>query len=176
MTQAFNGLVSPVAKSTIPGTVQRLYKREGSPYLFLETTAGSAMRYQTHIFVMLREKSVPIFGMHIVAEFDTKALVKHSIIFTDVRRVVIAARLKGFEQTTADIAAGNENYSFFRIPGYTEPAPVGKTGEPGMLRYSEDIDDRLDHFGGSEEVGFRPQAFGGREQRLFHSQIQGGRL
>lgn len=173
MTLSFADGIRKVEKPTIPGTSQRVYKRDG--LLYLETSAGTNLRSRTGIYVMREDPVMPVFGMDIVTEFQVGALTNRHVVYTDVLRAVHNARLAGFERTRSEIAAGSEAFCLFRIPNHEEPAPVGKRGVAGTFKYNETVDDNLAFFGGSEEVNFQP-LHGGSRELLFRSQIQGCRL
>lgn len=173
MTLSFGNGLKRVEKSTIPGTIQRTFKREG--LLYLETISGTNLGAKIDIYVIREDPVQPIYGIDIITEVDANALRDCRVTYTDVLGVLHRARLAGFERTRAEISAGREDFCLFRIPDYDEPAPVGKEGVPGALKYSESIDDRLDFFGGGEEIHFRPSR-GGDRTLLFRSQIQGRRL
>ncbi|MCR4256698.1 MAG: hypothetical protein NUW08_03265, partial [Candidatus Uhrbacteria bacterium] len=165
MTLSFADGIRKVEKSTIPGTSQRVYKRDG--LLYLEILSGTNLRRKTGIYVMLEDPVMPVFGMDIVAEFKAGALANRSVVYTDVLRAVHNARLAGFERTRTDIAEGKP-FCIFRIPDHEEPAPVGKHGVAGTFKYNETVDDNLAFFGGGEEIHFQPLHGGGREL-LFRS-------
>ncbi len=173
MMLSFGNGLKRVEKSTIPGTIQRTFKREG--LLYLETISGTNLGAKIDIYVIREDPVRPIYGIDIITEFDANALTDCHVTYTDVLAVLYNARLAGFERTRAEIAAGRNDFCLFRIPDYGEPAPVGKFGVPGTLRYSESIDDRLGFFGGGEEIHFQP-ALGGGRTLLFRSQIQGRKL
>lgn len=172
MSLSFADGIRKVEKSTIPGTSQRVYKRDG--LLYLETSAGTNQRRKTGIYVMLEDPVRPIFTLDIVSEFYADALTRCHVTYTDVLRFVHDARLAGFERTKAEITEGKK-FCLFRIPAREEHAPVGRYGNPGTLKYGEDVDDNLDFFGGGEDVHFHPQHRRNSEL-LFRSQIQGCRL
>lgn len=172
MTLSFADGIRKVEKSTIPGTSQRVYKRDG--LLYLETSAGTNQRRKTGIYVMREDPVTPVFGMDIVSEFYADALTRCHVAHTDVLRLVYDARIAGFEQARAEIAGGKP-FCLFRIPAREEHAPVGRYGTPGTLKYGETVDDNLDFFGGGEDVHFHPQHRRSSEL-LFRSQIQGCRL
>ncbi|KAA0206344.1 hypothetical protein EDM68_02465 [Candidatus Uhrbacteria bacterium] len=173
MTLSFGNGLKRVEKSTIPGTIQRTFKREG--LLYLETVSGTNLGARIDIYVIRADPVRAVYGIDIITEFDANALTDCHVMYTDVLGVLHRARLAGFERTRAEIAAGRNDFCLFRIPDYEEPAPVGKYGVPGALKYAESIDDHLDFFGGGEEIHFQPTHGGGRTL-LFRSQIQGRRL
>jgi hypothetical protein len=161
-----------VEKSSIPGTYQRRAERDGLVYL--ETTAGRAQRYQSHVLVFKGGRT-PIFAMDIVTIYDEDAMRKFGLLIPDVQSFVRNARTNGFTRTKKAIEA-EKPFCLFDIPDYHEPVSL-KNETRGILYYSETIDDSLDFYGGGEEAHFQPFQPGKITRTVvFRTLIQGCRL
>lgn len=173
MTEMFERTIKASDLHLVPGTLQRGLKKDGLKYL--EIMSGTGRRSRIDVYVYADGERAPIFGMNIVSNYEIDAISKNGLNYTDVQRVLQTARMNGFNLAKKNIA-DNKPFCLFRIPTHAEPAPVAKGNSPGTLRYSEDIEDLLEFFGGGETINFQPDVSGKPRALVFRSHIQGCRL
>lgn len=170
--KSIEGTLQPVPKSGLKNL--RGFKHSEEDITYLETAATGELREQTDVRVMLGREGgrVQIWGMHVVARLNAEEIRRAGLSVDDIRPFLLRARRNGFDISLSRLETG-ELFSLFAELSYEEVLLV-KHGKSGTIRYSHDIESRLDDFCGDEEILFRPE--GKPPIKVFTSHVQGGRL
>lgn len=168
----FDGLIKPVLKPTIPGSKQFYNKEKG--LIYLETRSGGMFRYKLDVIVMREEGSQHLWGMSIIANINESRLKQIKLHPTELNIFLRNSRQISFLEML-DAIDKKENFCLFDIDDHEEPAPVGASGIPGTLKYSETIINNLADFQGREFVEFRLEGQK-KHEILYLAHYIGGRI
>jgi hypothetical protein len=174
---SFAGAIEKLNPTEHPAENVRKSKRSEGGLLYLQMDAGSQDRWHTDIRVFTNgsDPRKQIWGMNIIAAFDTAALADAKLSTKDVHAFVNRTRVDGFIRTKERMRDG-EKFSLLDIPAREEPAPVSTGGIPGSLCYNESSEDNLDFFIGEEHARFRAEGLRSTAITVFTAYHQGGRL